>query len=93
MQYCSTHLTLAAIWVGFAATFILAVLAVKGVKVTREGAISMNWDNPPPTDPVARARWAFPRYWLYRIGLPLGMFLFLISVVLQIAALYAPACK
>lgn len=93
MQACATQLSLVAIWLGVAATFLLALLGVRGVKVNRDGSISMGWSRPPPSDPKARARWAFPRFWLYRLGMPLGLFLFVASCAVQWFALYAPGCQ
>lgn len=88
----SYTLSLCAILLGFLATFLLAALAVKGVHVEKNGSISMRWSKPPPADPIEREKWGRPRYWAYRLGMPIGMFLFLVSCVLQIVALTASSC-
>lgn len=90
---CQQTINLIAIVIAFFATLILAVLGVKGVSVERDGRISLGGSSRPPEDPKERDRWAFRRYWAYKLGLPLGVLGILAGCVLQGWALYLPQCS
>ncbi len=90
---CYQTLTLLALGLSFIGTVVLAVLGVRGLSVGRSGSLSMVGGKPPPSDPGERAKWGARRYWAYRLGLPTGVLLILLSLVFQALALYAPQCK
>lgn len=90
---CYQNLTLLALALGFFGTVVLAVLGVRGVSVNRNGSISLGGSRAPPSNPVERDTWAKRRYWAYRLGLPIGVIVILLSFVLQALALYAQQCK